>query len=298
VLSAEPRQAEVDTMAAVARAVLPYPWERLPRLSREAVRAEMRVRRLLSPVLGLDRIATALSELMSADVRIRRMQTSTAPSVAGRTVHFETVDGSIAISVEPEAALSSLVLARVLQRATALTAQETPLDAVSRGALAAVGVEAVRRTGATLPLRTRRDAPEGAHDARVEGCVDVDGRAYHVAISVYVREIPTARALAEADLRALGDLPIRIPVVAAVSLASRDELAALAPGDVWLPGGGFLIYETDTTTLHDAPGVAQPNALSWRLLARAALWRRGWRRAGPRRPASRDRGPTRAIARP
>jgi flagellar motor switch protein FliN/FliY len=231
----------------------------------------MRLRRLLTPVLGLDRIGAALSELLSADVRVRAMQTSTAPSIAERAVHFETIDGSVAISVEPEAALSSLVLARVLQRTTALTTQDTPLDAVSRGALAAVGVEVARRTGSTSPLRTRRDAPDGAHDVRVEWCVDVDGRAYHVAISLYAREIPTSRAFAETDLRALGDLPVRIPVVAAVSLASRDELATLAPGDVWQPGRGFLSYETDATTLHDGPGGARPHELSWRLLTRAAL---------------------------
>jgi flagellar motor switch/type III secretory pathway protein FliN len=259
-------------MAAVVRPVLPYPWERLPRLSREAVRVERRARRALSPVPVLDRIATALSELIAADVRVRALPTATAPLNAERALCFETIDGSVAIAVELEAALSSLLLARVLQRTTGLTALDTPLDAVSRGALAALGVEAARRAGATLPLRARRDEPEGGHDARVDGCVDVDGRAYHVAACLYVREIPAARPLAETDLRALGDLPIRVPIVAAVSLAARDELATLAPGDVWLPGRGFLIYDTATAPSHGgAPDIARPNTLAWRALTRAAL---------------------------
>src|SRR5579871_1061982 len=202
-------------MATVARAVLPYPWERLPRLSREAVHAERRARRAVSPILELDRVASALAELVSSDVRVRAAPSSAAPLHAERALCFETADGSVAICVEPEAALSSLVLARVLQRPPALTALDTPLDAVSRGALAAVGVEAARRAGGKVPLRARRDPPEGVHDARFDGCVNVDGRAYQVAVSLYVREIPTSRALADTELRALGDLTIRIPVVAA-----------------------------------------------------------------------------------
>jgi flagellar motor switch/type III secretory pathway protein FliN len=257
-------------MAAVARAVLPYPWERLPRLSREGVRAERRARRALLPVLALDRIAAALSELVAADVRVRRTPAST-PLNAERALYFETIEGSVVMCVEPEAALSSLLLARLLQRPTALTALDMPLDAVSRGALSAVGVEVARRAGGTLPLRARCDAPEGAPHARVDGCVDIDDRAYHVAVSLYVRDPAPARALADTDLRALGDLAIRIPVVVAVSLASRDELATLAIGDVWMPGQGFLSYRDTAPSPESARDVARSHALPWRALARAAL---------------------------
>jgi flagellar motor switch/type III secretory pathway protein FliN len=200
-----------------------------------------------------------------------RQPSASAPNPE-RALYFETVDGSVALGVEPEAALASLVLARVLSRSPPLTALDAPLDATVRGALSAVVVEVARRAGGTLPLRALRDAPEGTRDACYDGRVDVGGRAYHVSVAVYLREIPTARGLADTDLRALGELAIRIPIVSAISLADRDELATLAPGDVWLPGRGWLMDETNEPASRPGPAnAASTLALPWRPLARAAL---------------------------
>ncbi|HVW25183.1 MAG TPA: FliM/FliN family flagellar motor switch protein [Polyangiaceae bacterium] len=256
----------------MVRAVLPYPWERLPHVSREAIRAERRVRRAVSAVLALDRVGAALSEVLSAEVRLDLLHAAPVAPEDERAIFFESVDGAVAFAVEPEPSLASLVLARVLRRAAPLTALDTPLDAVSRGALSAVVVEIARRAGIALPLRARHEPPAGAHDARVDVRVGLDGRAYHVAISLYDRAIPTSRALAPTDLRAVGALPIRIPIVAAVSFAEPVTLAALASGDVWLPGDGWLSRgEHGPAPMEHGSGDTGTRGLPWNALARAAL---------------------------
>lgn len=257
----------------MVRAVLPYPWERLARVSREAIRAERRIRSAVSAVLALDRVGASLSEILSAEARLDSFHAAPVAPKDERAIFFESVDGALAFAVEPEPSLASLVLARVLRRTAPLTGLDTPLDAVSRGALSAVVVEIARRAGSALPLRTRHEPPAGAHDARVDVRVELDGQAYHVAISVYDRAIPTSRALAPTDLRAAGELPIRIPIVSAVSLAEPATFAALANGDVWLPGDGWLSHaqQPPPVTAELASGDTGSRGLPWKALARAAL---------------------------
>ena len=252
--------------------MLPYPWDRLPRLSRDAVGAERRLRRALLSVVELDRLAIALSEIVSGEVRIGALSTSAPATNREGALFFETVDGGVAFSVEPEAALASLVLARVLRRPPALAALDAPLDASTRGALSAIAVEVARRAGGVLPLRARSDAPEGIADGRVDATVTIDERAYYVAISVRLRAPFASRALPDTNLRALGDLPIAVPVVAAASLAERDEVAALAPGDVWLPGDGWLSHDSSGTPVADhGTNVDDARRFRRRALARGAL---------------------------
>lgn len=226
----------------------------------------MRLRRAVAGLFAVDRVVGALGEILSAQVGVARVRSGERDALhSERSVFLDAADGSVSLSVELEPALATLVLGRVLGRRESITATDTPLDPSTRGALAAVLVEAARRAGASRPLRARHDAHVATHDARVDVTVTIDGRPYHVAATVTERERPTSghRETAAAP----GELPIRIPLVVASSLAERSELALLGPGDVWLPGRGWLAPDEPD----EAGSTAARVPLERRLLTRAAL---------------------------
>jgi flagellar motor switch/type III secretory pathway protein FliN len=72
--------------------------------------------------------------------------------------------------------------------------------------------------------------------------------------------VPLARALAapeptwtRANLASLGDVPIALPIVAAVSLSTAGELGTLRRGDAWLPGTWNLRRSTSPGATFEGP---------------------------------------------
>jgi flagellar motor switch/type III secretory pathway protein FliN len=215
-------------------------------------------------------------------VRIEVVRTvAPRPPRSAACVYLETEDGSTALSVELEPALVTLVLARVLGRRPELTSSSAVLDDAARGALSAVLIEVARRAFGTTTLRARQRsaAPHEATSARgettsargetalddalrVDATVFVDARPYHASLYA-VADSPNAAPGTGAALEALGALPIALPVVAALSTAARHELAGLCPGDVWLPGAGWLGDVTAPSDVTREPFLG--------VLARAAL---------------------------
>jgi flagellar motor switch/type III secretory pathway protein FliN len=200
------------------------------------------VRRRLAPFFEREALLRAFGDVLSTEVslEVSREASSHATPNLDRTVFLETADGATAFWIEPEPALCTLVLARVLGRRDVITAPDTALDANIRGALAAVLVEVARRSGGTMPLRTRQDPPPDVRRARVDVTLIVDSRPYHVVAWASDEELPAGSAEPTPDLVSLGGLPVRLPLVAAVSVAAATELSALRSGDVWLPGEGWL----------------------------------------------------------
>jgi type III secretion system YscQ/HrcQ family protein len=194
-------------------------------------------------VEGLSQAASAVlsteTHLVLGDVAI-----DTLP-LGGDAVRLELSDGSlVVIALEP--ALASALVGRVLGRHVALTAPTTPLDATLTGALAAILIEIARRSGVQEPLvcATRAIAP-GSSCVRVSATVLFEGKP-HTARS-WVMPSEAVRTSAPAvELAALGDLEVPLQLVASLSLASPDDLAALRPGDAWLPGAGWWIDRNAT----------------------------------------------------
>jgi type III secretion system YscQ/HrcQ family protein len=127
------------------------------------------------------------------------------------------------------------VLSRVLERPAPLQLGERPADPVLVGALAALVVEIARRTSAPLAIRASLDGPSAARKLPLTVTVTLDGRSYELLLWVNADWQPTGGA-PHATLRALGALPIRLPLVIAVATIERAELAALEPGDAFVPG--------------------------------------------------------------
>ncbi len=75
-------------------------------------------------------------------------------------------------------------------------------------------------------------------------------------------------------LERLGELPLALPLVGAVSVGSRAEVESLAQGDVWLPGAGWTLARRDGALAGEVRAVAPlaEAAIALRLCdARAAV---------------------------
>jgi type III secretion system YscQ/HrcQ family protein len=113
------------------------------------------------------------------------------------------------------------------------------IDPALLGATHALLAEIVRRTRAELPLRIRKALPaRGSHFA-LEAVVTLDGMPFDARLWLDASDRPSSGVPAR-SLHELGSLPVSLTLVAALSLAKRDELAELEPGDAWLPGEGWL----------------------------------------------------------
>src|SRR5204863_9156021 len=99
--------------------VTPYPWQLLDRVAQPAVRAARAVRRRLEDAVRLEGLAAALGETLSGEVSIvaRRLTPASLPPPTSRSLVFETADRALVLTIEPEPALATLALARVLGQA-------------------------------------------------------------------------------------------------------------------------------------------------------------------------------------
>jgi type III secretion system YscQ/HrcQ family protein len=167
-------------------------------------------------------------------------------------VGLELAGGSIQLVIGVEPALATAALGRLLGRAVAVGPTGADLDASLSGALAALVVEAARRTGGTVPLRLAV-APQRSLDAgvAVTATVLLDGRPYDAGAFVAGEWIERDD---DPALEQLGDLPIALPLVVALSTIDAGELARLAPGDAWLPGGSFIDRRLTGRAIAAAPG--------------------------------------------
>jgi hypothetical protein len=247
--------------------VAPYPWSSLPLVPRPAVRAARRIRRALEEVTTPRGISRALGELLASHVTItvRSLLPAAFPGTK-RGIHLETADNRVGFVIEPEPELATVTLARVLGRPTAavaLTDPNAPLDPTLGGALAAIAVESARRAGMALSLRATTNTASRDDCLCLAVTVDVDERPFSAKIWLFSGAHPTSGDPgSDPDLARLGGLPITLQLIAAVSEGSRAEVEALRPGDVWLPGDGWLHRER-ATSIGDAVASA--------VLVRAAL---------------------------
>ena len=206
------------------------------------MRAARRIRPRLDLALRVDRLRAALAEVLAAEVTlvVRRLSPSSTPPAHPQSFCLETSDRSVEMVILPEPALATLALARVLERAPAVTDPSAPLTPAARGALGAIAVESARRAGGTLALRARSDAPTAGDGVQLDATLMLDDRPYGVTVWARESGAPTATEPIAPDLASLGGIPLRLPLVGAASVGSRSDLSSLRPGDVWLPDDGWL----------------------------------------------------------
>lgn len=251
-------------VSVAARRVAPFPWQAVEAVNRRAVRVAGRARRVLDRAVDLAKLEAALSQLVGGPVELVVREVAAHHSVRerhGTRLVFEVGDGRVGFELNVEHELGAELLGKVLGHAPRPSAPSAELDPMLSGALAALVVESARRTGGALPLRfvgAERGSPGQAPAFDEEGAVVyatllLDGKPYELGVTLRAPLFSGVPAAGNLSLRRLGTLPVAVPLVAALSVASRDDVESFVPGDVWLPGGGWWIA-------CDAQGVATGRA--------------------------------------
>lgn len=235
--------------------VAPFPWGALDRVPREATTALRDVRRVVRRAVSDGAIAGALGQVVSGRVElmVAGLEVIASPDGAGerplRGASFVlgTTDGSLRVGVELDRDLARRLVAGVTGREARLGDPSKPLDPALTGAAAAIVAAAARRAhgdeAVLVPLGTGelRLAP-GERAIRLHATVLVDDDAYAALVTLpFARRAIAKRADGAALLATLGDVPVSMPVVVAVALATRAELGGATRGDAFLPGDGWTV---------------------------------------------------------
>jgi flagellar motor switch/type III secretory pathway protein FliN len=238
--------------------ISPYPWHALRRVTRESLSARRAARRRISRAIDLERLAAAASEVLQMNVAFT-LRDPPAPGVecsAWPRLHFQSGEGDVLFSLSPSPALASALLSQILARPVALAFTERPFDPVLSGALTALIIEIARRTNAALPLRGTSYSSAPERELALEVTVTLDGRPYELLLSANGAWQP-AQPDPPLELRSLGPLPICLPVVVALATLERAELAALGPGDAFIPGPSLTLASVKQGTALLAGAVSE-----------------------------------------
>jgi flagellar motor switch/type III secretory pathway protein FliN len=225
-------------MTATADAVH-YPWEAVDHLTRASVERARTTRQRLARAVRGEPLARALGEVLGTDVAVvvHRVEARSSPrALPEARAELECDAGATRIVVAVEPALATAALSRALGRPVGLDDPHGALDPALEGALGALLLEVARRSGSTEPLRASPPEALGEGGLSVEATVVLDGRPYRASAWLRAAALPTGQLPIPADLAALGSMPIALPLVVAVSLATRAELRQLEVGDAWLFG--------------------------------------------------------------
>jgi len=223
-----------------------YPWRALDVLSRQTVARVAGLGQLVRRAVRPQKLAAALGQVVACEavVVVQRVAARRAPAcLPAAQVRLRGADECIDLRVGVEPRLATAVLSRVLGRPIHLEPPDLPLEPELSGALAAMAIEVARATGATQALKVavpddHRTADDGLE---VEATVLLDGLPYRAGLWLEGRPRPTGLFAARPTLAQIGAMPVSVPVVGGICLATRTELEQLRIGDAWLCGEGWLV---------------------------------------------------------
>ena len=235
----------------------PFPWHALERTTRHEADALHDVTRWARAHADLPRLASVLAELLDAEVGavVQRAQSLTGArgipgGAAVLVVRADTPLLERAMLVEADVALVATAIARVAKRkAPAVLATGTSASAQAAGGLAAIVVAALRRAHQGVAMRALSAGPAEALEADM---ARLGQELLAVTLTVLVAHdahearvvVPRSAVLAaarppwdEAALRALGAMPVSLPIVAHALRATATDVASLQPGDACMLEG-------------------------------------------------------------
>ncbi len=223
-------------------------------MPREAAALLRDARRAVRGAIDERKIGEALSEMLGEHVTVivsdASVATADRPPLHGASISLGTADDALRVEVDVERELARTIVARVIGKPVRLGDPQLPLAPEIEGAFTAIVCGVARRAhGSAEALR-----PIGAGALRfepaerrlaVEATILIGADAYAARALVQLRRsFAAAPADPAGDLRSLGDIPIALPLVAAISLASMVDVYGLQPGDVWMPGDGWSVRRT------------------------------------------------------
>jgi flagellar motor switch/type III secretory pathway protein FliN len=229
----------------------PYPWHTLESIPRDVPALLRDARAAIASALDATRIAEVLGEMLGERVRMEiappRVADPNAPSLAGPKVTLTTADDAVRLQIELETELARTLVARILGRPIRLGDPRSATSPEIEGAALAIITQIARRAHGTrdvlrpLGAGALRWSP-GERRLAMDAAIMLGGEAYAAKALLDLRRRPVAFATPSSDVLAqFGNWPISLAVVAAISNAEAADLYALAQGDVWLPGRGWLV---------------------------------------------------------
>lgn len=234
-----------------------YPWETLEAVPLATVRA---IRTLGPSALELAGLYRGLGQVLAreTDAVFKRYCDPAPIRALPLGLHFSLEDGSLGLYLEIEAALADSIVSGLLRQVPGIAGADVLRDPTVRGFLGRVGVEAGRNSDPPVQLRFHSTPLEAAPKSSlgVSATLVLDGKPYAVR-AVLSRLGTEQQHLPAAELRQLGAIALTLPLMGGVCLAQREELTALALGDVLVPGagcwltkelGGSLALCSDNTT--------------------------------------------------
>lgn len=208
-------------------------------------RRDLETARIALKILDLPRSLVKLEAALSGVLGCRatiavRCPGLAAPSPAAPGRLSLLLEGSLPVDLDPEPALVSELLARVLGQPHGIHRLEPAHDPGLEGAAGAIAVEVARRAGFAARWNGGQQ-PRSGEAIGADATVDIDGRAYSVRARTWPVTQPLGFTAREPTLVDLGTNEIELHLVAGASLADRGEMESLGHGDAWLPGSGWWI---------------------------------------------------------
>jgi flagellar motor switch/type III secretory pathway protein FliN len=265
-------------VAEVTTNIRAFPWGSLERVASGEMQAVRALRSAVARHVEEGALTGALAGLVGAPigVHLRRVHTASSAPTAGYpegvAVLFGDADGTEPrFLVEAETALALVLVGGALKqgRVPRVVDAARPPSPKLAGALAAVLLSALRRAHGEQPVRVLEAGPA----SRLGRALAADGRLHLASLSVLVGDDaflgkiavaarspfgPPPRPPWEARLLAsLGDAPLALPIVASATLASRESITLLLPGDAWMPGHWPLL-RSSSGALHGTVTLAAP----------------------------------------
>ncbi|MCU0683101.1 MAG: hypothetical protein MUF34_12780 [Polyangiaceae bacterium] len=241
----------------------PFPWSALDRLTGAQARAVNRARRQVAPHLDVATLAEGCSRLLGRPLSIEIVETWADDQLPSKDAHFSVPlaldEGGTGLVLSVENALAAHLAAIVVGHPLAWPDQGRPLAPEIAGAAAAFLTLAARQTGA--PWRLGPGAPPAGPFACVRAVVLLGEDVFDaLAVAPLSFEPPAPAPFDNHALAALGDLPLSLPLIAATSGVSADELAALTPGSAWAPGEALTLRPEPDGLWRGKALLAAPNA--------------------------------------
>jgi type III secretion system YscQ/HrcQ family protein len=215
-------------------AIRSFPWGSLDRVPRNTARGLRAARLRLSTIVDLDLVPRSLSELVGGTIEFS-LPNGTVPA-RERFAEITLACAGLTLSIGVAPDLATALLSRVLGRSLAALHHDSKLDPALLGALGALAVEVLRRSAREPVALVAEPLALAQSSITFDLTVRVDGKPHGA--TVRVSDPGPSGPETRVALGELGDIEVSLPVVIALSLATRAELEALRPGAAWLPGAG------------------------------------------------------------
>jgi flagellar motor switch/type III secretory pathway protein FliN len=258
----------------------PYPWhalEKVPRATLGAARDGL-------ATLGTKGLANALANAArdhlgtgcTVEILVRRVRASQPSRPVygdGAVCLFANPTRTLLALVEVEPELAHHVASTLLSRPPLWVDRAQPTPPALHPAIGAFLLSCVRRAAPESGLHLVAVGPAarppflaaGTASAVLDATIEVAGSRYGASVWWHATPAPSGEPepFRRPALRSMGELPLCLEVVAAVSSISRGDLSTLEPGDAWLAGEGWTVQLRDGVLMGDVSLMAPGGSRGW-----------------------------------